>query len=427
MSSLRHQAEERVRKEAKGLEKELDALSPTAIKQLIHELRVHQFELEIQNEELRTAQLELELARARYFELYDRAPVGYLTLTPKGIVLKANRAARALLKNPKSELLGRPVTDLILAEDQDILYLLRQELKGKGEAVSCELRVKRSQRWVEITATNDIVPEGDAVILLLVSDIQERRDQAEERAQVSQRLFRAQNLESIVRLAGGVAHEFNNLLTIILANAELALEQLPTGHPCREDVLQVHAAGLRSSTLVKLLLGFARKQQVAPQVVYLETVSEALGQTLAALVGHEISLQYRAIDRPWPVRIDPDQLTQILSQLCLNSREAMNGKGSITIESSNRSYDQASCDGHIDCLPGDYLQLRIQDDGCGISAENLARVFEPFFTTNTEASGTGLGLASVYGSVLQNRGFVTVSSAPGQGSTFEVNLPRHLG
>lgn len=424
MSELRAQAEELERNQAQ--EQDVKLLSPLAIEQLVRELRIHHFELEIQNEELRRAQLELESAQNRYFELYNRAPVGYLSLDPAGIIRQANLAAVRLLGQPKTQLLGRALTQFVWSGDQDVLYLLHKSLKKDGEALTCELRLKENESWVQLTASLDVETGGKRVVRLVMEDIEERKQLAAENAQISQRLLQSQKLESIGRLAGGIAHEFNNMLTVILAHAQLATDQLTAAHPCGEDLRQIQAAGQRSAKLVKLLLSFARKQQVTPQVMHLAQTTASLQESLSPLIGDKIQLSVTADETPWAICIDPEQLIQVLTQLCYNAREAMNGKGSISIKMSNQSYDEGACAGQSDCTPGDYLQVQVQDSGCGIAAEDLPHLFEPFFTTKKGVPGKGLGLASVYGSVRQNRGFMKVTSVQGEGSTFEINLPRHI-
>jgi PAS domain S-box-containing protein len=237
----------------------------------------------------------------------------------------------------------------------------------------------------------------------------------------------AQKMEVVGRLAGGVAHDFNNMLGVILGHAELALQQVDPAQPLHGDLLEIRKAAQRSADLTRQLLAFARKQTVAPRVLDLNETVEGMLHMLRRLIGEDLDLVWLPGAGVWPVKVDPSQIDQILANLCVNARDALAGGGKITIETSQVTFDAAYCAKHAECVPGPYVLLAVSDDGCGMSRETLAHLFEPFFTTKGLGVGTGLGLATVYGIVKQNNGFIYVYSEPDRGTTFKIYLPRHVG
>lgn len=259
--------------------------------------------------------------------------------------------------------------------------------------------------------------EGVVVVNLDVSDRKALEDQ----------LRQSQKMESIGLLAGGVAHDFNNMLSVILGNAELALEQLEPSGSLYGDIQEIVHAAQRSAEVTRQLLAFARKQTIMPQVLGLNAV---VGQTLKMLhrlIGEDIDLAWAPAEGLWPVWMDPSQVDQILANLCVNARDAIAGVGRVTIETANVTFDDVSCVGNSGAMQGEFVLLAVSDDGCGMDRETLGKLFEPFFTTKVAGKGTGLGLATVYGVVKQNNGFITVYSEPGQGTTFKIYLPRYTG
>jgi len=239
-------------------------------------------------------------------------------------------------------------------------------------------------------------------------------------------LHQAQKMESVGRLAGGVAHDFNNVLQAMLGYSELLLEKLPTADPSRDLVREIVSEGKRAATLTSQLLAFARKQPVNPQVLQINETVESMLKLLRRLLGEDVELRWRPGDDLWPIRIDPVQLDQILANLTVNARDAIAGNGVMTIETSRAVLDSRYCMTHLDVSPGNYVVLSVRDNGCGMGKETMARLFEPFFTTKAKGKGTGLGLATVYGIVRQNEGTITVQSQPGVGTTFQICLPAYI-
>ena len=246
-----------------------------------------------------------------------------------------------------------------------------------------------------------------------------------EHLRLSEQLQQAQRMESVGRLAGGVAHDFNNMLTVILGRTEIALEQAPADLPVRADLKEIREAALRATDITRQLLAFARKQTVAPRVLDLNRTIEGMLQMLRRLIGENIELAWKPKPDLWPVRVDPSQIDQLLANLCVNARDAIAGVGKIAIETGHSAFDAEYCADHADFLPGQFVWLAVGDTGCGMDRETLAHIFEPFFTTKEVGEGTGLGLATVYGIVRQNNGFIHSYSEPGQGTLFKIYLPRH--
>jgi PAS domain S-box-containing protein len=249
----------------------------------------------------------------------------------------------------------------------------------------------------------------------------------EEKSKLETQLYQAQKMESVGRLAGGVAHDFNNMLTIILGHAELGLMHLEPDHPVRANFMAISKTAQRSADLTRQLLAFARRQTIAPKVLDLNETTASLLKMLQRLIGEDIHLKWHPGTELWKVNADPTQIDQILANLCVNARDAIENTGKITIETANSSFDKDYCDANFGFIPGEYVLLAMSDDGCGMDKETQAQIFEPFFTTKELGKGTGLGLATVYGIVKQNNGFIKVYSEPDQGTTFKIYLPHYRG
>lgn len=398
--------------------------------ELVRELQRHQCELQVQNEELRRTQRELEAARQSFVDLFEQAPIGYCTLDVAGHVLQANPAALRLLSLGESDLLGQKLSRWVSSEDQDCYYLEARKLLKESAHRSWDLHLVPQQGkplLVQCTACLGTTDGGEPLIRLMLMDVDERRRATEERARLQVQLQQSQRLESIGRLAGGIAHDFNNMLAVILAGVDLAADRPDLDQGLLDELAEIRMAASRSAELTSRLLAFARQQPINPRQLDLnEAVSHSLSM-LTRMLGEEMRLQWRPAPDPWLVKMDPVQLDQILTNLCLNARDALGGSGTIEIEVSNFRCSEGIPGVDLQAPPGDYMRLSVCDHGCGIEAENLDKIFEPFFTTKGQGQGTGLGLATVYGSVLQNRGYVGVTSQPGKGSRFDIYLPRFNG
>lgn len=268
--------------------------------------------------------------------------------------------------------------------------------------------------------------QGNLIGVLGVGrDITARKKTEEEKIRLKTELQQAQKMEAIGRLAGGVAHDFNNMLSIILGNTEIILDDLNGSNPVIDNLHEIQRAAERSADLTRQLLAFARKQTIAPRVLDLNTAINGMVKMLKRLIGEDIDLVWRPSDDLWKIKIDPSQMDQVLANFCVNSRDAIKSVGKVTIETGNVSFDRAYCLEHDGFKTGDYVMMAFSDDGAGMDKDTLANIFEPFFTTKETGRGTGLGLATIYGIVKQNKGFINVYSEPGQGTTFKVYFPRH--
>jgi signal transduction histidine kinase/ActR/RegA family two-component response regulator len=254
------------------------------------------------------------------------------------------------------------------------------------------------------------------------------RQALEEKEMLAAQLIQAQKMESVGRLAGGVAHDYNNMLNVILGYAEMAMAEVDPTDPLYARLEKIHHAATRSAEITRQLLAFARKQTIDPRELDLnETVEKGVLPVLSKLMGENIDLVWRPGANLWPVKMDPAQIDQILANLCVNARDAIDNVGKITIETGRATFDADYCADHPGFVPGDFVLLAVSDNGCGMDKATLNQIFEPFFTTKKAGKGTGLGLATVYGIVKQNNGFINVYSEPGNGTVMKVYLARHSG
>lgn len=375
---------------------------------------------------LRNAVRELEIAEQKYRVHVENADQSILVVQD-GKFAFANAKCHQMLGFPPDTLISRPMLDFIHPDDRPLISE-RYSMRMRGEAPPSRYEFRmfsatRSAVWVELNVVV-IDWKGAPATLNFLSDITERRRAEAERGKLQEQLIQAQKMESVGRLAGGVAHDFNNMLQAILGNTALAMEEAPPGGSLRESLEEIQQSAQRSADLTRQLLAFARKQTIAPKVLDLNDTIAGMLKLLRRLIGEHIKLVWLPGTSLWPVRIDPSQLDQILANLCINARDAIRDSGKLTIETQDMTLDDTYASTHPECLPGDYVLLTVSDDGHGMDAEVLSRVFEPFFTTKELGKGTGLGLATVFGIVKQNKGLINVYSEPGRGTTFKICLPR---
>ncbi len=255
----------------------------------------------------------------------------------------------------------------------------------------------------------------------------ERKKAEEEKTKLEDQLRQAQKMESVGRLAGGVAHDYNNALSVIMGFTQLAMDEVDPTAPLHADLEEVLKAASRAADITRQLLAFARKQTIVPMVLDLNKNVKSMLKMLQHLIGEDLSLVWLPGADLWPVKMDPSQLDQILANLFVNARDAIAGVGKLTIETDMVTFDTAYCADHHGFIPGEFVMLSVSDNGCGMDKEILANIFEPFFTTKSPDKGTGLGLSTVYGIMKQNNGFINVYSEPGVGTTIKIYLPRHVG
>ena len=320
--------------------------------------------------------------------------------------------------------------DLILPEDRPMVQAsLKNRMEGRSNTARYEFRGLRKDGevlWVEVTGS--VARLGNRLInQTIFRDITPRKQAETNQKALQEQLLQAQKMESIGRLAGGIAHDFNNMLSVILGGIDLMEEAVEAQAPLARDLQDIKKAAERSVDLTRQLLAFARKQTVSPKKLDINATVEGLLKMLRRLIGEDIDLIWSPARELWPVHIDPSQVDQLLANLCINARDAIEGAGKLTIETENAVFEPSYCTQHLECVPGEYVLLAVSDNGCGMDRETRDKIFEPFFTTKHMGEGTGLGLATVYGIVRQNNGFIHVYSEPGHGSTFKIYLPRFGG
>jgi two-component system cell cycle sensor histidine kinase/response regulator CckA len=326
------------------------------------------------------------------------------------------------------ELVGKTILDVNPEATSERMKAVWDKLRKDGfhRGESIHQRQDGSAFPVEIL-TSYVRFDGEEYACGFARDITERKQAEAEKAKLEAQLQQAQKMESVGRLAGGVAHDFNNMLGVILGHVEMATETVgPAEESLRSNLEEIRKAAERSANLTRQLLAFARKQTVAPKVLDLNETVASMLKMLRRLVGEDVNLVWLPGAELYPLKVDPSQIDQILANLCVNARDAIGSVGKLTIETANCSFDADNYATHAEVVPGEYVKLAVTDDGCGMDKATQERLFEPFFTTKEQGKGTGLGLATVYGIVKQNNGFIKVASAPGKGATFEICLPRHV-
>ena len=374
---------------------------------------------------------ELRENEGRFRATFEQAAVGIAHIAPNGQWLRANTRLCDIVGYSREELLSRTFQDITHSEDVDAgVESVRQLLARESQTHSMERRLLRKDGSVVwINQTDSLVRDATgepAYVISVIEDIEKRRKAEEEKHHLQAQLLHAQKMESVGRLAGGVAHDFNNMLSVILGQSELALRRPGLPEPLRHDLEEVQKAGQRAADLTRQLLAFARRQAASPKVLDLNDTVGGMISMLRRLIGEAIELAWVPSATLWRVKMDPGQIDQILANLCVNARDACAGRGKIAIETSNVVFDRSYCDVHAGFLPGEYVQLVVSDNGSGMEPHVLANLFEPFFTTKGLGQGTGLGLSTVYGIVKQNQGFINVYSEPGVGTTFRIYLLRHV-
>ncbi len=336
------------------------------------------------------------------------------------VYLNVNRAFETL--TGLKSVIGKQVSEVIpgIRESDPQLFETYGRVARTGVPEHFETYVEALKMWFSISV---YCPRPDHFVAIF-DVITERKRAEEEKEKLQEQLLQSQKMESVGRLAGGVAHDFNNMLQAIMGNADLALSLAGDGGELCECIREIQAAAQRSADLTRQLLAFARRQTVNPQTLDLNDNVAATLKMLRRLIGEDIDLAWQPGANLWPVHVDPSQLDQILANLAVNARDAMAGGGKLTIETDNVNFDAAYCADHPGFVPGEFVLLAISDSGVGMDKQILEHIFEPFFTTKEQGKGTGLGLATVYGIVKQNEGFINVYSEPGLGTTFKVYLPR---
>lgn len=372
------------------------------------------------------AEQELRALSARLQGILDFSPLLITELDLDGRYLVASNAVCEFLGVERGALDGKLLSEVLPKETADLfMERTRQVIASRTPSVVEDQFESEGGTRDFSTLLFPLFDSRGTVVSVggIAQEITSRRRAEADREKLELQLRQAQKMDAIGRLAGGVAHDFNNMLGVILGFTDMAVEELPEDHPAVRDLRQVQAAGRHSADLTRQLLAFARKQTIVPEVLNLNNAVESILKMLGRLIGEDIELIWRPGPDLWPVHMDPTQVDQVLANLAVNARDAIQGVGRLVIETERVGLDADYCDQHPGCAPGDYILLSVSDSGCGMAHEVQSQIFEPFFTTKPLGSGTGLGLSTVYGIVKQNKGFISVYSEPGQGSTFQIYLP----
>ncbi len=399
-------------------------LSPKEGLRLLQELRVHQIELEMQNEELRRTQAKLQASQARYFDLYDVAPVGYVTIVEKGRITEVNLTAANLMGVERGALVEQHLTSFILPEDQDIFYRLRKSLLAKNLPQACELRFVRRDKtrfWARMDATVTYDAAGASRFRVAIIDITDRKRAEDERQKFQDQLFQARKMEAIGTLTAGIAHDFNNILQGINGFAQLLLMEKNLNDPEYEHIMWILKSGERAARLVRQLYLYSQKMEGEPRSIDL---NQSVRKTIARLrytMPKTIDVELVLDSQSWPITADPFQIEQILSNLSGNAADAMPGGGRLIISTENVILDNEYVDAHWNASLGNHTLLTVSDTGCGMKEETVVHIFDPFFTT--KGIGKGLGLSLVYGIVKSIGGHIECESKTGLGTTFSIFLP----
>ncbi|MBI9075237.1 MAG: PAS domain S-box protein [Desulfatibacillum sp.] len=368
------------------------------------------------------AERELRESEARFKALHN-ASFGGIAIHDQGLILDCNKGLSDMTGYSMDELID--MDGLLLIAEASRNEVMNNIAAGYEKPYEVKGVRKNGEEYPLRLEARNIPYKRKSIRAVEFRDITKSKLVEQEREKLQAQLIQAQKMESVGRLAGGVAHDFNNMLSVILGHAEMALETLPPDDAVHDDLTEIQNAARHSAEITRQLLAFARKQTIAPKVLDLNRTVEGMLKMLRRLIGEDIDLAWRPGENLWPIKMDPTQIDQILVNLCVNARDSIATMGKVTIETDKASFDEAYCGEHAGAVPGEYVLLVISDDGCGMDKQTQDNLFEPFFTTKEVGKGTGLGLATIYGIVKQNGGFVNVYSELNQGSTFRIYLPRY--
>jgi len=369
------------------------------------------------------------LKSARRFErFFANAPVGSALLDRYGRFEEANQALGELLSITPRDLIGLELISLLTENDCDLIAAkLSGTVDGRVARAPIEIRVRDKTILLYLSRIDDSESDpalsgrgaGGGVSLHFI-DVTEKKD-------LEIQFVQSQKMQAVGQLAGGVAHDFNNLLTAMIGFCDLLLLRFQPGDPSFADIMQIQQNANRAANLVRQLLAFSRQQALQPRVLNITDVLVDLSHLLRRLIGENIELKVVHGRELGLAKVDQGQLEQVIINLAVNARDAMPNGGTLTISTTNVRLTRDQRRGHERMPAGDYVLIEVADTGVGIPAENMSRIFDPFFSTKELGSGTGLGLSTVYGIVRQTGGFVFVESRPGRGAVFEIYLPHYIG
>ncbi len=355
--------------------------------------------------------------------LLESASQAIVSIDRTGRIVLANRRAEEMFNYTREELLGARI-ELLLPEGkrashgrQRDEYFSRPRVRPMGIGMDLAGRRRDGTEFPVEVSLSYIETEEGFFAIAFVSDISQRK-------QLEEQLVHAQKMEAVGRLAGGVAHDFNNMLTVISGYTRMILDELSPLDPLREYADEIGKAADRAGAITNQLLAFSRRQVLQPRVINVNTVVGQTEKMLRRLLGEDIQLTLNLREGVGNIRVDPNQIEQAIVNLAVNARDAMPSGGHIQIETENTHLDEEYARNHLGVKPGDFVMIAMTDTGHGMNAETRQRIFEPFFTTKERGKGTGLGLATVYGMVKQGGGDIWVYSEPGKGTTFKLYFPK---
>ena len=370
----------------------------------------------------------LAASEVRFKRLVQNSNDIIATTDANGVQTSVSGPVERILGYLHEELIGTSAFDRMHAEDVEAIR------KAFAAGLTRPLSVPRFEyryrhkngEWIylEAVGANRLNDPSFGGIVLNIRDISDRKKGERERDKLHNQLQQAMKMEAVGRLAGGIAHDFNNLLTVITGNVELAKLTLRSSDPLVQQLDEVMKASRSAAALTRQLLSFSRQQIIEPRIIDLNELVDNLQKMLTRLIGENIELQTRLASDLCAVSVDPGQFEQVLVNLVVNARDAMQHGGKLLIETSNLELDQEHCDRHPNTEPGQFVMLAVSDTGHGMSEAVKLRLFEPFFTTKPKGQGTGLGLATIFGAVKQAGGFIEAYSEVGTGSAFKIYLPR---
>ncbi len=412
---------------------DLPALSNEQVHKLVHELQVHQIELEMQNEELRRVMTDLEESHRHFSLLFHRAPIGYLVLDQVGLIHEVNDTFCRMVGRDRKQLVGTPFAEYMASDDRGVFLARYRAFFKSPEGKHLEALFPRGRdagfhahlEGAMLGHSLGHPPVNNPLLLLAVTDITERKWAENKRLQLERQMQETQKLESLGVLAGGIAHDFNNLLTVILGNASLALDELPPNSVAQESLEAIENTALRAAELCRQMLAYSGKGRFVIESIQFGALIGEMVSLLKASVSKKATLNLN-LQEPLPaVRGDPSQIRQIVMNLVINASEALGDHaGAITlstglIERSAEGPNEHFLDEQL--TESAYVWLEVADTGCGMDQETQRRIFEPFFTT--KFTGRGLGLSAVLGIVRGHQGVLKVHSEPGKGTTFKILFP----